>query len=201
MEVDGRFSANAPQNLISTRWATGAWRLVLGHWGVRLGFINAGFIRRSRGPSRCRSTPSTSTAKSPTSSSTTRCPQKAAYAFHLGLAAILTVYFLGFSIAAGAHGQARRRLALRHPRGGLLLEHAPPRAEGFMRLDIEKKREAKSSWQRRARATKGGRAVLRIPRDTRRHYFESRRRRRGGPRTCRPARRPFRQCVEEAADQ
>ena len=70
-------------------------------------------------------------------------PTKRAYAFHLGLAAILTVYFLGFSIVlermaklgvvwrAGIHAAVcYSNMRLRAPKAY---------------LDIEKKREEKSS--------------------------------------------------------
>ena len=63
----------------------------MGHWGLALSYASyyAAFAW-ARCPLRQRPGPRTS--------SWAPLPTKRAYAFHLGLAAILTVYFLGFSV-------------------------------------------------------------------------------------------------------
>ena len=111
-------------------------RLVLGHWGLALSYASyyAAFAW-----ARCRFV----NGQVPYFFLDYSLPTKRAYAFHLGLAAILTVYFLGFSIVlermaklgvvwrAGIHAAVcYSNMRLRAPKAY---------------LDIEKKRAEKSS--------------------------------------------------------
>ena len=109
---------------------------LLGHWGLALSYASyyAAFAW-----ARCRFV----NGQVPYFFLDYSLPTKRAYAFHLGLAAILTVYFLGFSIVL------ERMASLGVPwrfavHAAVCYSNMRLRAPKAY-LEIEKKREAKSS--------------------------------------------------------